>query len=158
MEALRYVLLVVLMLGIVGGYWWWTTGRHGSNAQKFHLGLAPQEEARATVGGRFHLDVAVDDLTAALVGMQRVPRHIWLTVTRANQIVLKIHEGETIRFTPQQAQLSRFGEGLDSLTGLSGQSEVADGYALHIAGRAPLRMVLPRSAAELLASLGVARA
>lgn len=144
------ILYVVVLLAAFGGYWWWSQGRKGNAGLNEHLGLGPGDVLKTYVTGRHHVETGGGDLAAAAVGMQRVGKTVTLVLTQGNALVVRTEGDPPLRLTPGALRLTRVKENVDRLSGTDGKSDTADVYDL-APGQGPvLRIVLARSAADML--------
>jgi hypothetical protein len=148
MQQVLYGLIVVL--GLVG-YWWFTSGRHGQNATKVHLGLSPEEEVKFTYAGFFHVALGAKDVALALAGAERVGKGIMLTRTTSGVTVLKPQGDECLRFAPGDFRLHQIESTGEKLVGASGGMEPADVYEIDASSLTqPIQIRLARSSAVAL--------
>jgi hypothetical protein len=147
---LGQIVVGALMLLGIGAWWWWSYGRHGARVHHVMLGLKQGEEIRHTFNGFFKLDFGVKDVGMALMGAERRPRPIMLTLTDGDDLVFRVEKDEPRRYKPGQFQLTMIKEKDGRRVGTTGNLEPAAVYKVESHDTEPFNISLARTAADVI--------
>ncbi len=145
----QFAMTAVIFLG-AAAWWWWSYGRHGARAGHVYRGLQNGEEIRYTFNGFFKLDLGAKDVGMALMGVERRPKPIMLTLTDGNELVFRVEKDEPRRYKPGQFQMSCIKEKDGKRVGTTGNMEPAAVYKVEPHDTQPFNISLARTAADVI--------